>query len=141
MERKLRWGNGYLIVKYTMDSLILKWSNSDIEVRPRSISIRGYSSYREAVDNKGKYRYIYVYFDETLKPFKGLEPNTPSVIRDVFEIRYTRTYYDEYYTIILPGSFFIEYMIFSSDVLVFVLSAKKRVFYEKLAASLIVYIV
>ncbi|RLG81420.1 MAG: hypothetical protein DRO13_01235 [Thermoprotei archaeon] len=139
MERKLRWDKGYLLAEYTSDKIVVRGSNACIEIRPRTIVVRGFLTYYEAGNKK---KYIYVYFRGGLRAFTSNKPTSRHTkIVDIFEFRYTRTFYDEYYTIIMPGAFFVEYVILTKSVMTIALSGKRRTYYEELRDSLVIYIV
>ncbi len=139
MRRKIPWKNGYLIVDYTSEYLKIISPETSFEVRPRTVIVNGYKHYREASNKK---KYIYVYFREELKPYIGDgEVKLIQRLMDFYEVRYVKTYYDEYYTIILPGMFFFEYIVFNSEELLVVLSSKKKSFYEEIDHMLTIYVV
>jgi len=138
LQHRLAWKNGYLILEHTSDYLRVRSVSVVFEIRPRTVVVRGCRGYREGVVDK---KYIYVYFVDELKPFAENVEHAQSTIRDHYEIIYTKTFYDEYYTIILPGTFLIDYIIFTSDVLLLAMSSKRKSFYEKLDSELTIYVV
>ena len=138
MKHKIPWKNGHLVLDYTSDYLKVVAANISFEIRPRSVIVYGYKSYREAENKK---KYIYIYFIEELKPFTGVEKQVLKTIMDYYEIRYVKTYYDEYYTIILPGTFLADYITFTSEELLLVFSSKRKTFYEELENMLTIYVV
>ncbi len=136
---KIPWGNGYIVVETSSDILRIRSKNMSIEVRPRTIIVHGYSSHRVGGDSRKKY--IYIYFREKLREYDGkVDVSNPKHI-DGYEFRYTKTYYDEYYTIVTPYSFLIEYIILTSSELGIVLSGKKKIYFEKINNTLTIYIV
>jgi len=139
LQRRLPWRNGHIVFEYTNDYFRVESTSVFFEIRPRMVVVKGYSSYREGEWLKKKY--VYIYFSGELKPFPERLEQASHTIRDLYEILYTKTFYDEYYTVILPGSFLIDYIIFASNVLLLAMSSKRKVFYEKLNSQLVVYLV
>jgi len=138
----ITWSDGCLSLKISYDLFKIKGYNFELELRPRTIILKNYSRYRVGTDQRRKY--VYVYFDEKIKPLdkcdQFLEIKGVRYI-DSYEFRYTRTFYDEYYTIVVPGIFYIEYIILSSTKLGIVLSKKREVYFEETSEYLIIYIV
>jgi len=138
MKRQLPWRNGYIILDYTPDYLRVMGRNLYFDVKPRTVVVKGYKDYVERSNNK---KYIYIYFREGLDCFTDKTSTSTAWNIEFYEVRYVKTHYDEYYTIILPGHFFIDYIIFNSVELLIVLSSKKKVFYESVEDVLTIYIV
>jgi len=139
LQRRLPWRDGCIVFEYTNDYFRVESASIFFEVRPRMVVVKGYSGYREGEWLTKKY--VYVYFNGELKPFPERSEQAPHTIRNLYEVLYTKTFYDEYYTVILPGSFFIDYIVFTSDVLLLAMSSKRKVFYEELGRELVVYLV
>lgn len=137
--KKVPWKNGFINIDFNVDRLKIIALNNMFEARPRTILVNKFSEYRESNVRK---KYIYVYFNEELKPFNnGEDVVNPDRGFEFYEIKYTKTDYDEYYTIIPPSSFLYDYIVLTSSELGIVMSVKRRVFYEKIDNTLIIYTV
>lgn len=139
MNRKTPWRDGYIVLNYTSDVLLINAMNNSVEARPRTIVISRFKNYIEAISNR---KYIYIYFPEELKPFTNEGGVSLQEIRlEFYDIKYTRIDYDEYYTVILPGFFLYDYIVLTSDEIAVAMSIKRRVFYERIDSRLVLYIV
>ncbi len=131
MRETVTWFNGSLEVLVKESVLVLRGSNFFIEIRPRSIIVSNVKDLRIGEDTKKKY--IYVYLVEPIKPltsaFSKIVPGKLINIGD-YQLRYTVTNYDHYYTIITPGYTLYDYIIISSDEIGIVTSRKREVYYE-----------
>ena len=124
------WLNGSLEVLVKESVLVLRGSNFFIEIRPRSIILSNVKDLRIGEDTKKKY--IYVYLLEQIKPLSSQSRILPGKLINMgdFQLRYTVTNYDHYYTIITPGYTLYDYIIVSSDEIGIVTSRKREVYYE-----------
>ncbi|ABN69620.1 hypothetical protein Smar_0512 [Staphylothermus marinus F1] len=142
MKLRIKWGNGSLYTELHEDTLIIYSSNFSLELRPRTIIIDNYRGYRIGEDNKRKY--IYVYLKEKINPYATPPQITPAkkpVLIGDYQIVYTTTKYDIYYTIITPGYTLYEYVIITSDEVGIALSRKRETYFEETDNKLIVYLV
>lgn len=139
MRRKIPWKTGYLVIEYTSERIKIESPTTCFEIRPRYTFVKNYNEYREVVNKK---KYIYVYFKEELKPYIN-SPSSGEIryLMNFYEIRHVKTFYDEYYTILLPGIFFFDYIVFNSEELLLVLSSKKKTFYEEINNMITIYVV
>jgi len=131
VRQTVPWHNGSLEVLVKESVLVLRGSNFFIEIRPRSVIISNVKDLRIGEDTKKKY--IYIYLIEPIKPLTSVHskivPGKPFNIGD-YQLRYTITNYDHYYTIITPGYTLYDYIVVSSDEIGIVTSRKREVYYE-----------
>lgn len=142
MKLKLKWSNGTVLSELREDTLVMRSINFYLELRPRAIIVRNYRGYRLGED--AKRRYIYVYLREKISPYTGppeINPINKPVLIGNYQLKYTITKYDEYYTIVTPGYTLYEYVIITSDEIGIALSRKREVYFEEGSNELVIYLV
>lgn len=114
-----------------------------IELRPRTIVVKNnIKSFEERdVGKTRKKKVIYIDFRESLKLFMGQGEQVKEILVDGYEIRRQDLGFDEYLTIITPGTHLYDYIILSSSTLAIVLSGKRQVYFDKEDTVLTIYIV
>ncbi|MEM1706091.1 MAG: hypothetical protein QXP68_01805 [Thermosphaera sp.] len=106
-----------LLMEYSSGFLRVKASNYELEVRPRTITIKGCLSVKVTTIDRGRKRGIYVshtflqLFDgEQCRSVPATEMNTGE-----FAIKATSTPLGNYVTIMMPGAFLADYIVISED--------------------------
>lgn len=142
-SKKIGLRNGYITLTIKSDVLILESRNILIELRPRTVVVRdNIKSFEERdVGKSKKKKIVYIDFSETLKLFVGQGEQVRETLVDGYEIRRQDLGFDEYLTIITPGTHLYDYIILSSSTLAIVLSGKRQVYFDKEDNMLTIYIV
>ncbi|WP_148677116.1 hypothetical protein [Staphylothermus hellenicus] len=142
MKLRMKWGNGSLSVELNEDILTIYSPNFLLELRPRTIIVDNCRGYRVGEDNKRKY--IYIYLKEKINPYTSPPQITPTkkpILLGNYQLVYTTTKYDLYYTIITPGYTLYEYVIITNDEVGIALSRKRETYFEETDNKLVIYLV
>ena len=141
---EVKWGNSCIELEHSIDILRLNSVNYRVELRPRTIIVKGSIDSSEVVET-GKHRkkkYLYINFKEKIKGFVGrrYSQETEFILRN-FEVKILDLEFERYITIITPGPFLYNYVIISQDQLVIELSGKREVYIDRELKMITVYIV
>ncbi len=131
-EEYVKWRNGSLKLVFKEPLLEIISKNYRFILRPRIVIVEGtVKEYNIASPNRrGKYKYVYIELGEEVIPFdkKGRMPR-PDIIGG-FEVNYQDMRFEEYLTIVTPGTFLYEYVILTTNMLTICLSAKKEAYVD-----------
>ncbi len=135
MDTCLRWGGGgSVLLRDKGSSIIIVFSNAEIELRQRSIIVRktrvaGVEGAGEE-KKRGKKKYVYVLLEESLSGLAtscGLE----QAVIDGFEARVTSIGASPYLTVITPGPYLYDYVIVSENTVAAACSGKRSIYVDR----------
>ncbi len=140
----VRWGPGKALeLEVAEDVMIIRGRNIEVDLEPRSVRIEAPEFYvKEYSDEKRKRVYV-----ELPQGVEGLE--APRIDIDsksmvgYFEVRVSEIEgLDRFLTIVTPGGFLYDYVIITSDKLMFETSARRKTYQENVPGETItIYLV
>ncbi|WFO75109.1 hypothetical protein J4526_08555 [Desulfurococcaceae archaeon MEX13E-LK6-19] len=141
--RRIAFQKGFIDIVVKSGILTLQSSNLVMELRPRAIILQDkIRDYEETEIGKTKRKkVIYLHLEEAIEPFKGRGEVVKEVLIENYEIRRQDLGFEEYITIVTPGTHLYEYIIISSDTITVSLSAKRQAYVDKEDHTTTIYFV
>ncbi|MEM0355322.1 MAG: hypothetical protein QXP72_03745 [Desulfurococcaceae archaeon] len=136
--RRIKWLDGYLLLETTFDYIMLKSANIAIEVKPKTIIVKGAENYR--IYRTSFSQYIYVYFVEKLKPFTNYSSNNYSLENLSIRIENVKTSIGDFCIIKLPEQFNIQHLIITEEKICIAIHLKRKLTTELIENTVIIYV-
>ncbi len=142
----VKWGPGRALeLQVSQDAMIVRGEGVEIDLEPRSVHVEaGEFAVREYSDEKR--RWVYIDIPGGIKgveaPRIDIDSSHPKLL-GLFEVRLTEVEgLDRYLTIVTPGGFLYDYVIITSDKVMFETKARRKLYRESVPGeSLTIYLV
>ena len=142
----VKWGPGKALeLQVSQDAMIIRGSGVEIDLEPRSIHVEAEEfAVREYGDDKR--RWVYIDLPRGIKgieaPRVDIDSSQPRLL-GLFEVRLTEVDgLERYLTIVTPGGFLYDYVVVTSDKLMFETKARRKLYQESVPGeSLTIYLV
>ncbi len=142
----VKWGAGRALeVEVSQDVMVLKGEGLEIILEPRSIHLEAPEFYVAEYED-GRRKRVYIRLPQGVKgveaPRVDIDSTTARLL-GLFEVRLTEIPgLDRYLTIVTPGGYLYDYVILTSDQVMFETSAKKKLYREEMPGeSITIYLV
>ncbi len=140
-EKYVRWFEGAAAARASDGVLELVFSNARIVLEPRRLLLEGVGA-RQRSRNDGRRLRVLLEASEPLKPI------TPPPRIDIdytgvvggFQVMYTSLGFENYITVVTPGTHLYDYVVVSSTLVYMEASGRRTAFYEGLDGGLAVYL-
>jgi len=138
----LKLNGGCIDIAYTSEQVSLIGDGFSFEFRQRSITLKNVNNVEVHVIRSGRKKVIYARYRGNMLPCRDHgETSREEISTPLFTARVTRCSLDTYLTLIFPGTFLIDYVVMSRDMVGLVLPGKREIHTEKTGNDVVIYIV